>query len=919
MRKRLLFIPTKGRLLLFVGLIISLLLVACGKKEESPASTPTPETPGAGEGRTGISCAVYDWEQADYEDLVEAFEEANPDIHVRLVSINEILELDPMGGEWPDDAWQRLAARADVISLSVGRGIVQQGLVRDLAPFIQADPNFQQDDFYPGALKSGQWDGGTWTLPTRLIFELIFYDKDALDEAGVSYPEPGWTWDDFLTKAKALTVREGDKVTRWGFVQSWLNPLPFIEGRVGPLVDETTDPPTPRFDQPEVIEVGRWYANLYLKEEVMPYFEPSDEDEEVFIPPGQTMIENGEAAMWHESSSSWPWRKEQGNRGVVPYPVDAPDSRTTPIWVQGLSMSAGTAQPDAAWRWMDFLSRQAITEVGPFIQFLPARRSVAESSGFWEKVDQELAVALRYAIDHSYVRHWTTGYGAAQEALEAVLAGEKSVEDALAEAQTQAEADIKEERARQAEATPVPTFVVAAPEEDEQAGEGAVTITFSPGVGAFSNMQAYRDAARQFQEAHPNIHVEVKMPDFAGSPVGIQSMAESADCFQWSPDFQDPENQTAILNLEPFLDAAGRTSAGRTSASSFTTDDFYPSLLEQFTWQGQLWGLPAELQPYLIEYNQDLFDAAGVDYPALNWTVDDFFELAVALTRGAGDDKQYGFVPQAFEVNDLLLFIERRGAKLIDESADPPALAFNDPAMVEALRWYAGLSTEHEVKPIFLADVANVTDAAGFFMEQEALIREGRAGMWTSIGLMGMAGLGGGRDELNTGVVPLPVGADGAAAGGSTTGYFISAQTEARQACWQWITFLTGRPDLTQGLPARRSVAESDAYRQRVGAERAAAYQASVIGTEQASGFDIFSGQSWLGGGVIWLGRAYDQVVNDEASPEEALNAAQRLADDYRACIVAKDAFSDQEAWQACMLEVDSSLPDFLFNQSGGE
>jgi multiple sugar transport system substrate-binding protein len=911
------------RKLLFVILIVSLLLAACAKTEESPTSTPVPATsveatptsvaPDTGGEPTTVLFAVTDLEQPLFKDLIESFEEDNPDIRVQLVSINEVLELELLGGDWPDDAWQRLVSRADVINLQAGREAAQQGLIRDLTPIMEADRQFQQDDFYPGALARNQWDGGTWSLPTRVMFALIFYDKDALDEASVPYPEPGWSWDDFLATAKSLTVREGDEVTRWGYVQPWPLHRPFIEGRVGPLIDQSTDPPTPLFDRPEVIETVRWYADLYLKEEVVPFFEPPDEEETQLVLEGQALVESGKAPLWHEWSAVWGFRKEQGNRGVVPFPVDAPDSRTTLLWTQGLSMSAGTAHPEAAWRWMDFLSQKAPTQQGPFVQFLPARRSAAESSGFWDEVDEELAGVLRYAIDHTYTAPTTAGYDAFFEALETILSGEQSVENALAEAVTLAEAEIGEAQAGEAEATPGPAVVVASPEAEEPVSEGVVIITFNPGLGALSNMQAYRDVAQQFHDAHPEIQIELKMPDLTGdsSSINMKGFAESADCFQWAPDIRSPENQAAILGLQPFLEAD----------PSFTIDDFYPPLVEKFTWQGQLWGLPAESQPYIIEYNKDLFDAAGVDLPALDgstelgqvWTTEDCFKLATALTRGEGDEKQYGFVPQYFEVIDLMLMIERRGAKLIDESVDPPAFTLNDPTTIEALRWYVDLSTEHGVKPIFLADIANVLEANAFLIEREALISEGRAAMW----ITELLSLFGDRSELNTGVAPLPAGVSNVSGSGSAFGYFISAQTEARQACWQWITFLTELPGLTQGLPARRSVAESDTYRQQVGAERAAVYLASIADSEHASVFDTMTGQGWLSGGIYWLGRAYSQAAAGDASIEGALDDAQKIAENYRACVIAKDAVSNQEDWQACLLEVDPTLPAFLFNQGG--
>ncbi|HET7091743.1 MAG TPA: hypothetical protein VFL17_24180, partial [Anaerolineae bacterium] len=67
---------------------------------------------------------------------------------------------------------------------------------------------------------------------------------------------------------------------------------------------------------------------------------------------------------------------------------------------------------------------------------------------------------------------------------------------------------------------------------------------------------------------------------------------------------------------------------------------------------------------------------------------------------------------------------------------------------------------------------------------------------------------------------------------------------------------------------------------------------------------------------LIWLTRAYDHVVKGEASVEEALAAAQDLFDDYRTCVIARNALSDPDTQQACQKEVDPTLPDFA---TGGD
>src|SRR3972149_5171637 len=239
--------------LLLILVVLSIVLSACGGNVVTPSvSTPVPgvqSTPGSDQ--ITVLFAADELTMATYNDLVTAFEKDNPGIKIKTISINEILGLGPTGGVWPDDADQKLAAAADVVSLSPGnQGAMNKGLLRDLKPFLDNDATFRPDDFYPGTLTQYQSKGGTWGVPTTAEFQFIVYDKDAFDKAGVKYPEPGWTWDDFAVKAKAVTVRDGDTVKQWGFVQSVPQPFLFIGPRVQALTDNSTDPPTPRFDQP---------------------------------------------------------------------------------------------------------------------------------------------------------------------------------------------------------------------------------------------------------------------------------------------------------------------------------------------------------------------------------------------------------------------------------------------------------------------------------------------------------------------------------------------------------------------------------------------------------------------------------------------------------------------------------------------
>jgi ABC-type glycerol-3-phosphate transport system substrate-binding protein len=168
-----------------------------------------------------------------------------------------------------------------------------------------------------------------------------------------------------------------------------------------------------------------------------------------------------------------------------------------------------------------------------------------------------------------------------------------------------------------------------------------------------------------------------------------------------------------------------------------------------------------------------------------------------------------------------------------------------------------------------------------------------------------------GGSTLNTGVAPLPTGFNSANGSGfqGVTGYFISAQSTKRQACWTWISYLTQQSTVVSGLPARKSVAQSDEYRQRVGAERVDAYLASVSSGSRASFFQRLSdAENWLRFATMWISDAYDRVVSGEVTVDEALGAVQERVDTYRNCIIASEAYNDPDKMMQCMQEVGGTI-----------
>ncbi len=820
-----------------------------------------------------ITFAVPDWELqwGSVGQVAAEFERQNPDIRIVLKSSSEILGLPPNSFSFEEDTWRRLAAAADVfrVPMSYGglpRQAVRDGAVRDLAPFIAADPTFQAADFQPSALEAASWDGGIWALPTALDYEVILYDKAAFAAAGLADPQPDWTWAELAQAATALTVRDGAQVTRWGFVNELFGYMPayYVELRAGALLEQTGVTPAPLFTSPEAITAVHWWRDLIVEAQAVPFPDTPRGDGS-----GRTLVEQKLAALAAHSLQTAALRAHMKPQefGVAPYPS------ASPINIEQLCMSAGTAHPEAVWRWLNFATRQKPFSMPPQMTYnrLPARVSVAETAKFWADLPADVADTLRHAAAHparSTLFDWPIAYQGLNDALLAVFRGEQPVEAALAAAQAQALTALQAEASRLAAVTPAPVIITTG---EPPAPADATRITFLT-TGDIDNTAALRAAAQQFRGAHPDVVVEVKTDNVAATD--LAALAGQADCFQAMPNLDQPEITRALLSLEPFLEA-DTTLAGQ---------DFFPVLLTQYQRNGERWGLPAAAQPYVIEYNPALLAAANVAMPSPTWSLADFLTLAQQLTGSTGDTKRYGFVSTR-EPLELLAFVEQHGGRFLDDTQTPPAAAFADPATVKAVQWYADLRLRHSVMP------ATTEDA-------QALIAAGRAALW--VGPLADSGL------PDVGVLPFPQGAARTpAALLHTTGYFISAQTAAPQACWAWIRFLADQPDVTAGLPARRSVATSDAFRQRVGAAQADAYLAAVTNREQPSTLVRLAGQDWLGPYLTWFEAAYQRILRDKTPVDVALTEAQKKADMYRACLINHDALRLARGYKACLSQID--------------
>ncbi len=807
-----------------------------------------------------------------YRPLLEAFGEENPHIRVRLVNTGEVAD--------PDESGIRaLATSFDVFPYSPNRQGETQYLL-DLRPLLVLDPQFDTADFLPGLLPPTTEP--LWAIPTGAAYYLTFFDKSAFDEAGRPYPDLDWTSDDFLDAALALTVREGDDVTRWGYVPGQMRYPPLLAGQLAaPL---TTPDGGLRLADPDVVAAVQWLGDLFTVHEVTPWldeYKPADQREGGGPSPAG-LIGDNRAAMWHWTHLLYDNNNERV--GVTAVPQGENGLAGEPL-IYGFGISRGTASPEAAWELLDFLSRQPPQVSSPFSTGpVPARQSVAAAANYWEQLPADLAPALQYTAENSAApRISFQATNLLQEAMAAHIDDGIPVAAALGQLPA---ADIPPES--EVEVVVVPTLPV---EDDEE----TIRITFATDFGI---LEAHRRLSGQFQEEHPDITIQMVNKDYFAS--NVLDRVGGSDCFVGEPGFwQDDEVRAALLPLTPLLELDG----------DLHPDDFYPALMEPLLVNGELWGIPAWMNAPYLEFNRRLFAEAGIPDPPLDWTLDDFLDIARQLATGDGETKQYGYAE--FAPMFWLGFLPAFGVDVVDSSAAVPD--FNYEAAAEMIAWHVDLVRSHQGQPLIGTMIAPNMD------EFQALLRSGRLAMWHAGGSASAFMRTGVPLNFDVGIAAQPIGPGGYRGNMqqiTPTAYHIvhTAGSAQRQACWEWIKFLAAQPTAVQVqtgtssarmMPAHIQAAESDAYVSLVGEELAAVFQDFLNFPAVPDSPAMPQSPPWMRPGHDWLRDAYWEAVTGEISVAAALAEAETKFSQYRQCIIERDGFDDPAAWSACRAEAE--------------
>ena len=276
--------------------------------------------------------------------VVDTFMEVYPNIIVEYENISmtdyyTLLATSIAGGVAPD-----------VMAMNFERGAEYEdlGVLEDLTSYIEAE-NFNLDKYFSSTVAMHKHGGIQAALPATFSIVINFFNKSLFDEAGVSYPDENWTWDDLTSAARKMTkdTDEDGAFDQFGYVAGWW-PNFIVQNGAQILNDEGRC----GLNTPEAIEGIQVYVDITL-------------DPEQQIAPNRTDL--SDMGDWDRFMTGNVAMMTNGPWGIKPFksgigdafewdvaPFTGINKQATFMFGNSYAMAAASEQKAAAWEFIKY-------------------------------------------------------------------------------------------------------------------------------------------------------------------------------------------------------------------------------------------------------------------------------------------------------------------------------------------------------------------------------------------------------------------------------------------------------------------------------------------------------------------------------------------------------------------------------------
>jgi multiple sugar transport system substrate-binding protein len=276
-----------------------------------------------------------------------------------------------------------------------------------------------------------------------------------------------------------------------------------------------------------------------------------------------------------------------------------------------------------------------------------------------------------------------------------------------------------------------------------------------------------------FAEKYPNITVNYEaIPAEYLTKIQTDIAAGTvADVFAVQNEYaQDFMSRDVLLPLDDYM-----------AEDSVTADMYYQALIDAYTWQGAIYGLPKDWSPIGAVYDPGAFESAGVTMPT-TW---DELRTALQALKDATGTVQLALDPQ---FSRFVIFLYQAGGNITNE--DVTAITLDSPEATQALEYYYGLYQDGLSAPS--AEIGAGWPGDAFVQGLSSLVMEGN---WMFPFLETNA------PDKEFAVAELPEGPAGPGTPAFTQAYSIFNGSQNPDAAWVLASYLSGVDGVRSMLP----------------------------------------------------------------------------------------------------------------------
>jgi len=373
----------------------------------------------------------------------------------------------------------------------------------------------------------------------------------------------------------------------------------------------------------------------------------------------------------------------------------------------------------------------------------------------------------------------------------------------------------------------------------------------------------------QFNAAHPNIHVTMlSVPSNADTKL-LTAIAsgDPPDVFtEWNPTLGEYAQRDAILPLDQFM-------VGKYSGLK---DWLYPIVNKYGSYNGKLYGLGMSMNTFMLFYNKEMFQQAGLDpnKPPKTIAQLDADQSKLWKIDSQGTIHRIGFYPSWYEVWAPTWNVKMYQGGKYDMNNS------NALKLMDWLNWYGKQYPATQVNA-FTSNFGNATAGDPFVGGEEAFQING---MWELPTITQYA------PHLKYGVTPLPAPPGGQNNSTWVNGNFniIPKFSKHPKEAFEFIAWMAGYDNqqwaakslpLGGWIPASPKIAELPAYQQFLDGNPYRKEFAAIMNSPGDDITPITPAQQFY---ETKLGDAASSVLEQKKSPAQALSGAQKeVQDEY--------------------------------------